>query len=161
MDRQANWFVVVASLLAALALAIVPLPDMVAAFRPDWVLLAMVYWMLMDPGRLGLIWAMLLGLLLDTLSGALLGQNAMALLLVAYIAQRFCLRIRVFPISQMTLTVFALLATYQFLLFWVDGVVDRQVPLANRWGPVVAGALLWPLVLGFLDSLRQEAQARI
>lgn len=161
MDLQAHWFVVTVSLVAALAFAIVPLPDPVAPFRPDWVALAMIYWMLMAPGRLGLIWAALLGLLLDTLSGALLGQNALALLLVAYICQRFCLRIRVFPISQMTLTVFALLATYQFLLFWVDGVAGRSVPMMNRWGPVLSGAIVWPLILGFLDNLRQEAQARI
>ena len=161
MDHRPSWFVVIASLLAALALTILPIPDGAANFRPDWVVLAMIYWMLMDPGRLGLLWAMMLGLMLDTLSGALLGQHAMALLLVGYMTQKFSLQIRVFPLSQMTLTVFALLGAYQFLLFWIDGMAGRQVPLMSRWLPVIVGGLLWPLIMGFLDNLRQEAQSRI
>ncbi len=149
------------SVLCALALAIVPLPELLRAFRPDWVALVIIYWSLMSPGRIGLFSAFFLGLLLDTLSGALLGQHALAMLLVCYLTQRFHLRIRVFPIWQMSMTVLALLAIYQFLLFWVDGVAGRTVSGAERWAPVLVGALLWPLVLGFLDNIREDVSARV
>lgn len=149
------------SLLCALALAIIPLPTVVQPFRPDWVVLVLIYWSLMAPGRVGLLSAFFLGVLLDTLSGALLGQHALALLAVAYITQRFHLRIRVFPIWQMSLTVLALLAVYQFLLFWVDGVAGRTVLGVERGAPVLMGALLWPFILGFLENIREDVSARV
>jgi rod shape-determining protein MreD len=149
------------SVLCALALAIVPLPDALQAFRPDWVVLVVIFWSLMAPGRIGLLGAFFLGLMLDTLSGALLGQHALALLVVCYIVSRFHLRIRVFPIWQMSLTVMALLAVYEFLLFWVDGVAGRTVAGPERWAPVLVGTLLWPLLVNFLQSIREDVSARI
>jgi rod shape-determining protein MreD len=123
--------------------------------------LVMIYWSLMTPGRLGLFSAFFLGLLLDTLSGALLGQHALALLVVSYVVQRFHLQIRVFPIWQMSMTVLALLAIYQFLLFWVDGVAGRTVTTTERWAPVMIGAALWPFILLLLENIREDVSARV
>ena len=160
-DPNTDWILPISSFILALALAVIPLPAAVAAFRPDWVPLVMIYWALVTPERFGLLTALWLGLALDTLSGALLGQHAIAMLVVVYLSLRFHLRIRVFPIWQMTMTVFAMLAIYEFVLFWVDGVAGRTVPYIERWAPVLTGALLWPLVLGTLDRVRQDNQARV
>lgn len=160
-DQNTDWVLPISSFILVLALSVVPLPGAVAAFRPDWVPLVMIYWALVMPERFGLLTALWLGLALDTLSGALLGQHAIAMLVVVYLSMRFHLRIRVFPIWQMTMTVFAMLAMYEFVLFWVDGVAGRTVPYIERWAPVLTGALLWPLVLGTLDRARQDDQARV
>ena len=142
----------------ALMLAIVPLPAGVDALRPDWVTLAVIYWTLMAPQRFGLVLAWLSGLLLDTLSGALLGQHGLALAVVAYISLSFHLRIRVFPIWQMTMTVFALLTLYQFGLYWIDGVAGRTVPIAEYWGPVLSGTVLWPALILLGNWLQNRFQ---
>ncbi len=149
------------SLVSALVLAIVPLPVAVVAYRPDWVPLVLIFWALMAPERIGLITAFAMGLALDTLSGALLGQHALAMVTVVYLSMRFHLRIRVFPVWQLSLTVFLLLAIYEFMLFWIDGVAGRSVPIVERWAPVISGALVWPLVLTYLASVRHDAQTRI
>jgi rod shape-determining protein MreD len=121
----------------------------------------LIYWSLIAPRRYGLLTALWMGLALDTLSGALLGQHALALLIVVYLSQRFYLRIRVFPMSQLALTVILLLSVYQFTLFWIDGVAGRTVPLIERWGPVVSGAVLFALILSAFDRRRQAAAARM
>ena len=149
------------SLVVALALAIVPLPTAVASYRPDWVPLVLIFWALMAPERVGLFTAFAMGLALDTLSGALLGQHALAMVTVVYLSVRFHLRIRVFPVWQLSMTVFLLLAIYEFVLFWVDGIAGRSVPVIERWAPVVSGALVWPLVLGYLASVRHDTQTRV
>ena len=160
-DADRHWLLSLSTFVVALALAVVPLPGAVAAFRPDWVPLTMIYWALTAPQRFGLLTALCLGLAVDTLSGALLGQHALAMLVVTYLSLRFHLRIRVFPIWQMTVTVFALLGLYEFVLFWVDGVAGRTVPHVERWAPVVSGTLLWPLVLGTLERARRADEARV
>ncbi len=160
-DPDQHWILPITSFVLALALSVVPLPGAVVAFRPDWVPLILIYWALLTPDRVGLMTALWMGLIVDTLSSALLGQHALAMLVVVYLSLRFHLRIRVFPIWQMSMTVFAMLAIYEFVLFWVDGVAGRTVPYVERWGPVITGAMLWPVVLGTLGRLRQDNQARV
>jgi rod shape-determining protein MreD len=156
-----RWFVPAVSLVGALMLAIIPLPDSVSAFRPDWVAAVLLYWCLIEPRRYGLLTAFWMGIALDTLSGTLLGQHSLALLVIVYLSQRFYLRIRAFPASQVALLVIALLGLYEFILFWIDGIGQRTVPLIERWGPVVTGGMLWLLVLAIVERGRQAAQARM
>lgn len=149
------------TLIVALLLSILPLPEVIVSFRPDWVAIVLVYWSLFKPGHFGFLTAFWLGLALDTLYGSLLGQHALALLTVTYIARHFHLRIRVFPIWQMSVTVLALLALYEFLLFWADGVAARPVPAVDRWVPVAIGALLWPLVFASMGRLLGTKEGEI
>lgn len=150
-----------ASFVVALILAVVPMPAAIAPFRPDWVAVVLLYWSLIAPRRYSLLTAFFMGLALDTLSGALLGQHSLALLTIVYLSERFHLRIRVFPASQLALTVIGLLGLYEFILFWIDGIAGRTVPLMERWAPLVTGMALWLLILIFVERGRQEADARM
>jgi rod shape-determining protein MreD len=159
-DRH-SWFVPALSLVLTLALAVVPLPATIAPFRPDWVAVVLLLWSLTAPRRFSLLTAFWMGVVLDTLTGSLLGQHAFALLVVVYLAEHFHLRIRVFPISQLALTVLVLLGLYEFILFWIDGVAGRTVPVIERWAPPLTGTLVWLALLAFFDRGRREASARI
>ena len=79
----------------------------------------------MAPRQFSLLTAFWMGIAVDTLTGALLGQNALALLVVVYLAEKFHLRLRVFPVSQLAVTVLLLLGLYEFILFWIDGMAGR------------------------------------
>jgi rod shape-determining protein MreD len=150
----------IAGLAATLALATVPVPDVVAPLRPDWVAVVLLYWSLMAPRHFSLMTAFWMGIALDTLTGALLGQNALALLVIVYLAERFHLRLRVFPLSQLAFTVLMLLGLYEFILFWVDGVAGRTVPLVERWLPPLTGTLAWVVLYMLFDRREREAPAR-
>jgi len=156
-----TWFGSVFSLALMLALAVVPLPAMIAPFRPDWVAVILIYWSLAAPRRFSLMTAFWMGLALDALSGSLLGQHSLALLLVVYLAERFYLRVRVFPVSQMAVTVLILLALYEFVLFWIDGVAGRTVPVIERWAPPLTGTLVWIAIVMLFAGRRREAGAQL
>ena len=121
----------------------------------------LIYWSLAAPRRFSLLTAFWMGVALDTLSGALLGQHALALLVVVYAAERFYLRVRMFPVSQLAVTVLILLATYEFILFWVDGIAGRTVPLIERWAPPLTGTLVWLVMVSLFAQPRRDARARI
>jgi len=161
MAAKRHWWASMVSLMLTLALVAVPLPDSVAPLRPDWVAVVLLYWSLMAPRHFSLLTAFWMGIALDTLSGALLGQNALALLLVVYLAEKFHLRLRVFPISQLAITVFLLLGLYEFVLFWIDGMAGRSVPLMQRWAPPLTGTLVWVLLYILFDRREREAPARL
>jgi rod shape-determining protein MreD len=161
MAAKRNWWASIVSLVLTLALVAVPLPDSVAPLRPDWVAVVLLYWSLMAPRHFSLLTAFWMGIALDTLSGALLGQNALALLVVVYLAEKFYLRLRVFPLSQLAITVFLLLGLYEFILFWIDGMAGRSVPLDERWVPPLTGTLVWVVLYMMFDRREREAPARL
>jgi rod shape-determining protein MreD len=161
MAARRHWWVSLLSLAATLALAVVPLPDGAAPFRPDWVAVVLLYWSLMAPRQFSLLAAFWMGVALDTLTGALLGQNALALLVIVYLAEKFHLRLRVFPLSQLVFTVLILLGLYEFILFWIDGMAGRTVPLIERWLPPLTGTFVWLVMYMFLDRREREAPARL
>lgn len=158
-DRNRLWPRVLISIVAALALSIVPLPLWLNAVRPSWLALLVIYWILHEPRRVGLLTAWLAGILLDTLHGALLGQHALALIVIGFVTQHFNLRIRVFPMSQQVATVFMLVAIHEFFLFWVDGVSGQPGGDWRRWLPVLSSAAVWPVVHALMQKLREPATA--
>lgn len=160
-SSRSHWFMPTLSVGIALVLSVVPLPAGLLPFRPDWVVVVLLYWCLIEPRRYGLLSAFWIGLVLDTLAGTLLGQHSLALLLVVYLSQRFYLRIRTFPASQVAIIVIALLGLYEFVLYWIDGIAGREVPPVERWGPVVTGGTLWLLVLFNVEHGRREAESRM
>lgn len=157
MAARRQWWVSFLSLAATLALAVVPLPNSVAAFRPDWVAVVLLYWSLMAPRHFSLLTAFWMGIALDSLSGALLGQNALALLVIVYLAEKFHLRLRVFPASQLAITVLLLLGLFEFIMFWIDGMAGRTVPVAERWIPPLTGTFVWLALYMLLDRGEREA----
>jgi rod shape-determining protein MreD len=161
MAARSSWWTSFSSLVATLALAAVPLPDAVAPFRPDWVAVVLLYWSLMAPRHFSLLTALWMGLALDTLTGALLGQNALALLVIVYLAEKFHLRLRVFPLSQLAITVLVLLGLYEFILFWIDGMAGRTVPVVERWLPPLTGTLAWVALHMLFGRREREAPARL
>ena len=135
-----------------LVLTIVPLPQVLNLGRPDWVLLLIIYWSLNAPMVAGLTYAWICGLIVDVLVGSLIGQHALAFVLVASLAHRFQLRMRIFPVVQQAVGVLVLVALYHFLVFWIDGIIGNTVTSWLRWLPALVGAVLWPVLVAVLDT---------
>jgi rod shape-determining protein MreD len=144
------------SALVALTLAILPLPQPFDAFRPDFLVLVVFYWSIASPRAGGLTLAFAAGLALDVIKGVVLGQHALALTLMAAWATHLRLRLRVFSTLSQSLTIFALLTGYQFILFWVDGATGNPVTSFSRWLAPVIGALIWPLLVGILSRIHER-----
>jgi rod shape-determining protein MreD len=144
---------VIACMIAALILAIAPMPNWASPFRPDWLALTLIYWTMMSPRTYSIGTAWIAGIVLDVTQGTPLGQHAIALCFVVYITVKFHLQLRVFPISQMSATVFVILSFYQFILFWINGIAGVSAPAVTYWGPVATDALIWPLLTLFFTSV--------
>lgn len=149
---------VIITILVAFMLMIMPLPNAVDSFRPDWITLILIFWAMTVPRSYSIGIAWMTGVVLDVAQGTLLGQHALALTVIVYITVKSHLLMRVFPLSQLTATVFALLALYQFLLFWINGVAGVTAPAIEYWGPVVSGTIIWPILSMFLSGVRYRVQ---
>jgi rod shape-determining protein MreD len=160
MARQVRVWPVIITFLAAIALEIIPLPELLQPVRPPFAALVLIYWVMMWPERFGLASAFILGLSLDILQGQLLGQNVLMFAVVTYLTLRFHLQIRIFPLWQLTMTVFALLTIGALLQLLIEGIAGLPLTGFALWGRVLSGTLLWPLVLGVMDRIRMQVEHR-
>lgn len=157
-NKTSRHLPVIVTIVIALALTMVPLPRGADPFRPDWLALTMIFWAISLPRSYSVGIAWIAGIVLDVAQGTLLGQHALAMTVIVFLTVRFHLQMRVFPLLQLSATVLALLAVYQFLLFWVNGVVNVSAPAVSYWGPVVSGSIVWPLLYNFLTGVRYRVQ---
>jgi len=144
------------SLLAALLLGLMPLPLWLQPLRPNWLALVVAFWVIATPERAGLGFAFAVGLLADLVFGSLLGEQALRLLLLAAILQRFRAQLRFFPLFQQMLLIGALLfldRTAAWLLHWMLGLA--QLPWTFWFSPL-PGMALWIPVFVLLDRLRHH-----
>ena len=104
--------------LVAMIVSLIRWPDWAQSFRPDWVGMVLIYWCLAIPHRVGVGTGFVVGLMEDILYGSLLGQYALAKTLIAFVAVRMHLKIRMFPRWQQAVVVFLLLLMGQVIVAW-------------------------------------------
>jgi rod shape-determining protein MreD len=145
---------VLLTVVVALVLSVLPLPSWLAAVRPAFLVLTVMYWSIAAPRVGGIALGFFSGLALDVFRGAVLGQNALALSAITYVAVREHQKIRLKPAFQQALIMLGALVVYEFILFAIDGWTGHPKTSPLRWIHTVTGALIWPLASAVLDRVR-------
>ncbi len=154
MSRSRNGWVLPVSLLMALLLGLVPLPATLQPLRPYWLALVLAYWVLEEPERIGLGVAFVLGLVADLAFGGLIGEQAMRLVILTFILDRFRPRMRFFPLSQQAVAIGGLLLNDRVVGLVIHTVLGAvQLPW-TYWVAPLLGMLLWAPLYLMLDSMR-------
>ena len=133
MAKSQGGLVIFITFMVALTLMMMPIPAWAEPARPQWLILAVIYWCIALPNRVGIINAWFMGLILDVATGSLLGQNALAFAIVAFVAIKLHLRIRLFPIWQQALSILILIALYQIIILWVKGFTGQSSQTWFYW----------------------------
>jgi len=152
-DRS-NHRLIVLTLLAALLLTGLPLPQILLPLKPYWVALVVIYWTLETDNRISLGLAFLIGLTLDGMSGSLMGLHALSLVIMVFLVQHFRSRLRFFPPWQQALSVLALLVNDRIVLIWIIVLMGEPLPTWTYWLSPLAGTILWPWLFLLLDRVR-------
>jgi len=153
--HQGRW-VITATFVFALLLTVLPMPDPATAWRPAWVALVLVYWCMAAPDQVGVVVGWTAGLFLDVMTGTLLGQHALGLSVVAYIAHLTHRRVRVLPLWRQGITVFGLVFLYQALVLWSNGIRGIPVMASAYWISPLVSVLLWPWMFVVLRAIRRR-----
>ena len=154
MSRMRPGWLIPASVIVALVLGLLPLPESWQPLRPYWLALVLAYWVIEAPERVGLGFAFVVGLVADLAFGSLLGEQAMRLVVMAFILQRFRARLRFFPMSQQSLAIGALLLNDRIVTAAIHTTLGMPTLPSMFWAAPLAGMLLWVPVFLLLDTLR-------
>ncbi|KRT53819.1 rod shape-determining protein MreD [endosymbiont of Ridgeia piscesae] len=153
---QGRLYIAHLTLAFGFVLAVMPMPDWASNFRPQWVTLILIYWCMALPERVNVGTGWLAGLLLDVLSGSLLGQHALALAVVSFLTLNIYQRVRVLPLRQQMFTIMILLLVEKLLALWATAAAGYPAPTLWYWAAPLVGMLLWPWIYIILRDIRRR-----
>lgn len=154
MVKSQHTSVIYITLLFAILLMLVPLPDSLRYARPEWVAMTLIYWAMALPRRVSIGVAWFTGLIMDVITGGMLGIHAFAYALVIYLVGRLHLQIRQYPLWQQAFTILS-------LVFLVHFTVMLSAPISfswTNWITVLTSTLVWPMVYAVLRKIRRSFQ---
>ncbi|WP_105188023.1 MULTISPECIES: rod shape-determining protein MreD [unclassified Pseudoalteromonas] len=158
MSKQ--YGLIVLSVFFSLVMALMPLPISMESFRPDWVLLVLMYWSLALPHRVNIGAAWVTGLIIDLATGSPLGVHSLTYAVTIYITASNYQKLRNFSIWQQGLLVAVFLALHHLLQFWLHHfLLDVYFSPQYLW-PVLTGAICWPWLFLLLRKYRRHFRIR-
>ncbi|WP_292916107.1 rod shape-determining protein MreD [Nitrosomonas sp.] len=137
-----SWFIAI-SLVVALILNFLQLPERIAFLRPDFVALLIAYWSINHPERMSMSVAFGMGLMMDVGNVSILGQHALAYCVAMYLTIVFGRRLRLFSALQQAPQIGLVLFIMQVVIVLIAvstgaSLVDWQFFLA-----AVSGSIVW------------------
>ena len=151
--RPTSRVAVYLSLLVALLCQLFPWVGQGIIFRPDFMLIVILYWLLRAPHLCNIGTAWMAGLLVDLATGSLLGQHALSFTLVAYIGLSYQRRLVLFNPLQLVGYVFGLLLVERVFMLLLKLFEGNDNPGWHYFWPVLSGLLLWQLMIVLFGAL--------
>jgi rod shape-determining protein MreD len=156
MKKTGQYVFIFFTFLAAWVLMILPIRSEWQKCEPEWLTLVVIYWIFAAPQLVGIATAWCVGLVMDCLYGGVLGQYALSLTTVAFLARFVRYRIRLMPVWQQWLMIFALLGVSEGILFlvqWMIGHSDRSI---YYLAPVLSSVIAWPWVRRLMNFCERK-----
>jgi rod shape-determining protein MreD len=147
---------IILSFLFAFCFMIMPIPSSIKWLRPDLVTLVLIYWTANLPMRVGVIFAFIVGLMFDLLTGMLFGSMGLTLAVVAFLTMSLRLRIRAYRYWQKFIMIMLLVGCSQLIRLWIQIVIGHPPANVSYWLCSVTSALTWPLVESILSSYQRS-----
>lgn len=146
------------SLVVALMFNLVPFGRV--DWMPDFLALALVFWNVQQPRRVGVGAAFVFGLLMDVHQGALLGQHALAYTLLSFFAITIHRRLLWFSVLGQAVQILPLFVAAHLVSLLVRLAAGGVFPGWNLAAAPLIEALLWPVAAVLLLAPQRRAPDR-
>ncbi len=134
------------SFFIAFVLSVLPMPLALAAWRPEWSAMTLIFWVIHSKDQMGILWALGVGIFMDVLEGTTLGTNALAFSLIAYLVLTMHHRIKMFPLFQQSFIIFMLVGINLMVTHLINNLTSMPVSGLSYLQPALISAILWPIV---------------
>lgn len=151
-----NYLVIISSFLIAFILAILPVPEWLGWVRPVWVLMVLIYWIAELPYYINIGLAWVIGIVMDVLNGSMLGEHALAYVIIAYAVIKISHQFRMYPILQQSLSILIFVLLYQCIIYFLQAFVGELPQSSWYWLAPVSSMLFWPWVMVILHDYRHR-----
>lgn len=141
--------VMVLSFIVASVLSVYPLSASVAVFRPMWLVIALIFWLIFQPTLVGVWVAFVVGLIADLLTDSHMGQQAFCAILVAFFIKFISGYLKKLSSTSVWLLATACLVIYQISLIFLN-FITQGVFIPQLLYSVLISTLVWHLWVAVL-----------
>ncbi|RUO26669.1 rod shape-determining protein MreD [Aliidiomarina minuta] len=144
------------ALLLGLVLSVIPMSSGLSAWRPEWALMILLYWVLALPHRLNIGSCFVVGIAMDILMGSTLGIHAAAYALVGYVVARHYQRVRNFSLSQQAFFILVLAVVERSVVYLIEYYLNNAALQLHYFLPAISTAIMWPWLFLLLRKYRRR-----
>ena len=153
-NQLRNLFFIWSMILLSIILTVMPVPELLDQYRLPWLTMTVIFFSIFNISLIGIISVWFSGLILDIMTGGLMGENALILAVLSYLSYRFRFQIRVYPMWQIMLIVLMLLSLGELISLWINGVSGTMSFNIYDWINVGIAVLVWPIFMRVLEKMQ-------
>ncbi|XOD70322.1 MAG: rod shape-determining protein MreD [Sodalis sp. (in: enterobacteria)] len=146
------WF----SFFIAIVLEIMPWPQQLYLFRPSWLNLLLIYWVMVLPHRINVGTGFIFGLIMDLILGSTLGVRALAFSILIYF---MVFKIQMFQkmiFWQQVLIVILLSLTTKVIIFLARSLVTDISFRQGIFLSSMVDGILWPWLFLLMRKIQHQ-----
>ena len=146
------------STFVALVLTVLPVPQVVFYFWPDWIPLVLFYWALTDSERIGPWVGFAVGTLMEVLFVRSFGVLGLGMATMVFAVNRVHLQLRVLSVWQQMLVVGIFIGIFKLITGWLYGLITGFTISTEYFYSLVGCVLTWPFLYILLQELRRSTR---
>ena len=151
---------VLISFIVAMILLLLPLPDYLTWWRPNWLLMVLIYWCMALPHRIGILTGWILGIMTDVALGSVLGVHGLSMAVITYLILILNRRLRLFPLWKQSFIVGLMVGLDLVISLWLQNFISTQPRHAMYWLPIISSTFFWPWLFILLRDVRRSFHVR-
>ncbi|ENW89235.1 MULTISPECIES: rod shape-determining protein MreD [Acinetobacter] len=147
-------FPIIFSVIIASVLLVYPLSYALSGWRPVFMIMVMLFWVMSQPTWCGVWFAFGTGLFTDLLLDAPLGMNALSFVLITFVARFLTRERRVMTFANLWVIASIAIVVHLALIWLLQVMAGIEFPFARHWQPVLSSILVWPVLYYLLRKWR-------
>ncbi|OOF71277.1 rod shape-determining protein MreD [Rodentibacter caecimuris] len=151
-----QWLAIFCFFIIALVMELAPWPTNFQDFKPSWLVLVLLYWVLAIPNKVSIGWAFILGLVWDLVLGSILGIHSLVLAIAFYFIAKNYLILRNLSLWFQSVLVVFFIFSIRLMIFLIEFLINNAYfNWQEIWGALASG-ILWPWVFLFMRKIRRK-----
>lgn len=148
--------IIICIFIIAMVLEIAPWPAGLQSFKPAWLVLILMYWVLSIPTKVSIGSAFILGVIWDLVLGSILGVHALVLSVFAYLIAINHLILRNMSLWMQSILVILFIFVLRLGIFLIELLLHSAYFNWQEIFGAIASGLLWPWIFLLLRKVQQK-----
>ena len=144
-SRDPLWAIII-SVIVTSVFMVYPVSYEMSAWRPVFMFLVMLFWIMCQPIWCGVWFAMALGFFTDLLMELPIGVSGISYVVIAFGARYFTREKRVMTFSNLWIIAAVSVVLYLFMVWVMLVLCGEQIHIIRHWKPLLISIFIWPIV---------------